>query len=53
MPHVPTKRCTDLKKHDPHSWKEGAFKRECPGRTTTKLQSRARRADARTSRRQR
>lgn len=45
-PYVPTKRCSDLKKHEPHPWKEekGAFKRQCPGRTTTKLPSRSRRA---------
>lgn len=41
MPYIPTKRCDKLIKHDEHVWKEDkAFKRWCPGRTTTKLPSR-------------
>ena len=44
MAYVPTKRCTNLEKHEPHPWiQDRVFKRECPGRTTTKLPSRARR----------
>lgn len=43
--YVPTKRCTDLTKHEPHDWKQdGVFKRWCPGRTATKLNSRSRRS---------
>lgn len=52
MPHVPTKRCDRLERHDPHPWKEGAFKRECLGRTTTKQRSRnVRRREAKQERR--
>lgn len=51
MPYVPTKRCTDLKKHEEHQWKEGPFARRCPGRTTDRLPSRNRRESARESRR--
>lgn len=44
MPHIPTKRCTNLEKHEPHPWMESKhFRRECPGRTNTKLRSRSRR----------
>ena len=41
MGHIPTKRCNNLEKHEPHPWKESKhFKRECPGRTTTRLPAR-------------
>lgn len=43
MPHIPTKRCDRIDRHewpDGHAWKEGAFKRWCPGRPTAKLPSR-------------
>lgn len=43
MPYVPTKRCDRLDRHDwpdGHEWKEGAFKRFCPGRNTTKAPAR-------------
>lgn len=40
MAYVPTKHCDRLDKHEQHEWKEGAFRRACPGRTTTKLPSR-------------
>lgn len=45
MGYVPTKRCSDLKKHDRHPWKEGPFPRECPGRISDKKPSRSRRED--------
>jgi hypothetical protein len=45
MPYVPTKRCDKLEKHEPHEWKQDrVFRRQCPGRTTTRLPSRSRRA---------
>lgn len=48
MAYVPTKRCDKLEKHEPHEWKQDrVFKRHCPGRTTTKLPSRSRRAERR------
>jgi hypothetical protein len=39
--YIPTKRCDNPKKHEPHPWKQNkVFKRECPGRTTDKLNTR-------------
>lgn len=43
MAYTPTKRCDKLERHEEHEWKEGAFKRRCPGRTTTKQRVRSRR----------
>lgn len=43
MPPIPTKRCDDPKKHDPHDWKESKhFKRWCPGRITDRPAPRVR-----------
>ena len=35
----PTKRCDNPKKHDPHTWDYGPWKRRCLGRKTSRKAS--------------
>lgn len=45
MPYTPTKRCDKPEIHEPHIWKENrVFRRQCPGRLTTRRTQASRKA---------